>query len=60
MFDHSSEMADRQRHQQPPIDLVSELLLGMRLHGLRYRRMQLAPPFGVRFGAEAGGRSSIS
>jgi AraC-like DNA-binding protein len=54
MFDRSSATADAQRNKQPPIDLVSELLLGMRLQGLKYRRMQLAPPFGVRFGAEAG------
>ena len=43
-----------QRHIPPPTDLVSELLLGMRLNGLQYRRMELAPPFGVRFGAMAG------
>jgi AraC-like DNA-binding protein len=54
MFDHSSATADVQRRRQPPTDLVSELLLGMRLTGLRYRRMQLASPFGIRFGAEAG------
>jgi AraC-like DNA-binding protein len=54
MFDPSSATIDAQRRKQPPPDLVSELLLGMRLQGLRYRRMQLAPPFGVRFGAEAG------
>lgn len=30
-------------------DLVSELLLGMRLKGVQYRRLHLAPPFGVRF-----------
>src|SRR5580658_7452766 len=54
MFDHSSETLDRQRRKQPPTDLVSELLLGMRLNGLKYRRMQLAAPFGVRFGADAG------
>lgn len=31
-------------------DLVSELLTGMRLHGLRYHRVQVAPPFGIGFG----------
>lgn len=36
------------------IDVVSELLLGMRLHGVRYRRMQLAPPFGVSYRHAAG------
>ncbi|MBN3791593.1 cupin domain-containing protein, partial [Burkholderia sp. Ac-20353] len=30
-------------------DLVSELLLGMRLSGVEYRRIQVARPFGVRF-----------
>lgn len=29
-------------------DLMSELLLGMRLHGVRYHRMKVTPPFGVR------------
>jgi AraC-like DNA-binding protein len=33
-------------------DLVSELLMGMRLNGLTYRRIRMAPPFGLRFGAE--------
>ncbi|SHL40296.1 AraC family transcriptional regulator [Halomonas cupida] len=28
---------------------ISELLLGMRLSGLDYRRFQMAPPFGIRF-----------
>jgi len=38
----------------PPADLVSELLLGMRLNGVIYRRIELAAPFGVRFGAMEG------
>src|ERR1700722_5946274 len=54
MFDHSSETFDVRRRKQPPTDLVSELLLGMRLNGLKYRRLRLAAPFGVRFGADAG------
>jgi AraC-like DNA-binding protein len=54
MFDRSSDTGDVQRRTQPPTDLVSELLLGMRLNGLQYRRMQLAAPFGIRFGVEAG------
>jgi AraC-like DNA-binding protein len=33
------------------MDLVSELLLGMRLNGLNYRRIRMSPPFGLRFGA---------
>ncbi|WP_323122902.1 AraC family transcriptional regulator [Burkholderia alba] len=32
-------------------DLVSELLLGMRLFGVKYRRIQAAHPFGVSFGS---------
>ncbi|MDL4863129.1 cupin domain-containing protein, partial [Halomonas elongata] len=48
-------------HRQPaepkalPNDLVSELLLGMRLNGIQYRRMQAAPPFGIGFGNIEGG-----
>lgn len=37
-----------------PADLVSELLMGMRLVGLRYHRIQITPPFGIRFGVEEG------
>ncbi|MCE8033242.1 AraC family transcriptional regulator [Billgrantia tianxiuensis] len=37
-----------------PSDLVSELLLGMRLRGIAYRRIQLSPPLGVEFGTAAG------
>lgn len=33
-----------------PADLVSELLMGMRLVGLDYRRIEMTPPFGLRFG----------
>ena len=32
-------------------DLVSELLLGMRLNGLNYRRIRMSAPLGLRFGA---------
>ncbi|MCO4319492.1 AraC family transcriptional regulator [Phyllobacterium sp. 21LDTY02-6] len=35
-------------------DLVSELLMGMRLYGLDYRRIQITPPFGLRYGTVAG------
>ena len=38
----------------PPPDLMSELLLGMRLRGIQYRRIQAAPPFGLGFGTAAG------
>ncbi len=54
MLDHSSKNADTQNPRLPPADLVSELLLGMRLTGLQYRRMELAAPFGIRFGTMAG------
>ncbi|QTP57892.1 AraC family transcriptional regulator [Billgrantia antri] len=37
-----------------PSDLVSELLLGMRLRGIAYRRIQLSPPLGVEFGQVEG------
>jgi AraC-like DNA-binding protein len=34
----------------PPLDLMSELLLGMRLRGIQYHRIEVAPPFGLGFG----------
>lgn len=37
-----------------PRDPVSELLLGMRLYGVKYRRLQFAPPFGIGFGQDEG------
>ncbi|MGS0896962.1 AraC family transcriptional regulator [Burkholderia stagnalis] len=39
-------------------DLVSELLLGMRLSGVHYRRIQVAQPFGLSFG-EVPGRAQF-
>jgi AraC-like DNA-binding protein len=54
MIDYSSRALQVPPSNSPPADLVSELLLGMRLNGVIYRRMDLAPPFGVRFGAVAG------
>jgi AraC-like DNA-binding protein len=53
MLDQSSN-SSHPRRRPAAADLVSELLLGMRLTGLQYRRMELAPPFGLRFGMEAG------
>ena len=38
----------------PPPDLMSELLLDMRLRGVRYRRIEITPPFGLSFGTEPG------
>ncbi|WP_404402807.1 AraC family transcriptional regulator [Pelagibacterium halotolerans] len=37
-----------------PMDVVSELLMGMRLLGVHYRRVLAAPPFGLRFATEPG------
>lgn len=51
MFDHSSGVSPSETDQS---DIVSELLGGMRLVGLNYRRIQISPPFGVRFGSEGG------
>ncbi len=49
MIDQSSEpQSDLSRSSNA--DLISELLAGMRLRGLRYHRLRLTPPFGVRFG----------
>lgn len=38
---------------QPQPDLMSELLLGMRLRGVEYRRIEVSPPFGLDFGEAA-------
>ncbi|WP_283179429.1 cupin domain-containing protein [Gemmobacter sp. 24YEA27] len=35
-------------------DMMSELLMGMRLNGISYRRMQLSAPFGIGFGGAPG------
>ncbi|MAU20150.1 MAG: AraC family transcriptional regulator [Martelella sp.] len=48
MHDHPSETSPRSRDA----DLVSELLLGMRLVGIDYRRIELAEPFSYSFGAQ--------
>lgn len=36
------------------MDLASELLLGMRLVGVKYKRIEIGPPFGLRFGHAPG------
>ncbi len=54
MLDRKSET---ERKPLDP-DLVSELLMGMRLVGLDYRRIEAAPPFGFSFG-EVGGRAQF-
>lgn len=53
MLDHSSEYA-ASAGGATYADVVSELLGGMRFVGLKYRRIQISPPFGVHFGHEAG------
>ncbi|OCC06129.1 AraC family transcriptional regulator [Labrys sp. WJW] len=53
MLYHSSGL-ERVRRDNPPADLMSELLLGMRLNGVQYRRLHAAPPFGVHFGTVEG------
>ena len=40
--------------QAAPPDLMSELLLDMRLRGVQYRRIEITPPFGLAFGREPG------
>ena len=53
MIDHSSEPAAGLHFPQ---ELLNQLLLGMRLTGVEYKRIELSPPFGLRFG-EASGRA---
>ena len=38
----------------PEPDLMTELLLDMRLRGVQYRRIEITPPFGLSFGTEPG------
>lgn len=54
MLDRSSESLANAQAGRLAVDLVSELLMGMRLFGLDYRRIQITPPFGIRFGAVEG------
>lgn len=54
MIDQSSETCSVPQHTPLANDLVSELLLGMRLRGIAYRRIQATPPFGIRFGTAEG------
>ena len=53
MLDQTSE-----NHLSPDPDIVSELLMGMRLVGLDYRRIEAAAPFGLTFG-EVEGRAQF-
>ncbi|PXF29502.1 AraC family transcriptional regulator [Pokkaliibacter plantistimulans] len=52
MFDISSETSAL--NKDPLMDLMSELLLGMRMSGLHYCQLQLVQPFGLRLKTEAG------
>ena len=60
IYDRSSAFFDRKpaivQHEPPvpPPDLMSELLLDMRLRGVQYRRIEITPPFGLSFGTEPG------
>jgi hypothetical protein len=47
MFDHSSDSAVSGHDANAARDTVSQLLAGMRLRGLDYQRVQIAPPFGL-------------
>nr|WP_089729172.1 AraC family transcriptional regulator [Halomonas muralis] len=58
MIDQSSDLLSPPLHRPLAGDLVSELLMGMRLYGLHYNRVQIAPPFGIRFG-EAPSRAQF-
>lgn len=58
MLDPKSEIGKGAEITTLPADLVSELLMGMRLVGLNYRRIQITPPFGLRFG-EVEGRAQF-
>jgi AraC-like DNA-binding protein len=58
MLDRTSENALTSPEPALEADLVSELLMGMRLVGLNYRRIEIAPPFGLRFG-EVDGRAQF-
>ncbi len=54
MLDRKSGNRKEAEAPRLPADVVSELLMGMRLVGLSYRRIQISPPFGLRFGAVEG------
>lgn len=52
MFDHSSVLPTLTTDIGDNGDVVSELLIGMRLHGLEYQRLQITHPFAVRYGED--------
>lgn len=55
MLDRKS---DRLKAWTSGTDLISELLMGMRLVGLNYRRIEITPPFGLHMG-EVEGRAQF-
>lgn len=58
MLDRKSENPAISAGAYPDPDLVSELLMGMRLVGLDYQRIEATPPFGLSFG-EVEGRAQF-
>ncbi|WP_028035494.1 AraC family transcriptional regulator [Chelativorans sp. J32] len=54
MLDRKSDPYTNGDGSRIPADLVSELLMGMRLVGVEYRRIEITPPFGLRFGTVNG------
>jgi AraC-like DNA-binding protein len=57
MTDHPHSLIEAPKMSAAPAtstDLMSELLLGMRLRGIQYRRIQAEPPFGFAFGSLPG------
>lgn len=55
LIDRPESMSEPLLSPLPDVhDLVSELLLGMRLSGVQYRRIQVARPFGLSFGHAPG------
>ncbi|WP_188579302.1 AraC family transcriptional regulator [Tistrella bauzanensis] len=52
LTDRPEAMADPSSYP-PAADLISELLMGMRIDGVRYRRIQITDPCGIRFGDDA-------
>lgn len=54
MIDHTSGNGRADPPDHASADVVSDLLMGMRLVGIDYRRIEVSPPFGLRFGTEEG------
>lgn len=52
MFDYSSGSTGSTPNPGTICDVVSELLVGMRLQGLEYQRLQITPPFAVSYGED--------